>query len=177
MQFAKRSSRASNTIAPCLIPGRQVSSPPHSNRGAPGSYPTSRGATPPFFTNIGFQAGTADAIRFIRVPPPPPPPLFSSPHGFEYIYTLTGYVSSVNSICIVKIGNYTVTRVSWWHGPFVSLRFIRPHHRGESRSPPLLQEHSGLATIVSSNFNRLSGGSLPFFYRGRVGEGNGWIII
>lgn len=87
MQFAKRSSRASNTIAPCLIPGRQVSSPPHSNRGAPGSYPTPRGATPPFFTNIGFQAGTADAIRFIRVPAPPPlPPLLFSPRLRIHIY-------------------------------------------------------------------------------------------
>lgn len=46
--------------------------------------------------------------------------LFASPLPGIHIHAAS--ISSVDSICIVKIGNYTVTRVSC---PFVSLRFIR----------------------------------------------------
>lgn len=164
MQFAKRSSRASNTIALCLIPtaDRDLSSPLESRRPRIESNPPPpRGARDPFFFHeywISSRDGRCDPIYSYSSPPFP-----TAPHG--YIYTLAGYVSSVNSICIVKIGNYTVTRVSWWHGSFVSLRFIRPRHRRESRSPPLLQEHSGLGP----SFHRISigfPGEPSFFFIG-----------
>lgn len=151
MQFAKRSSRPRTQLHPASSLA-DTSLPLSLSHSLPSWIETGSRPTPPFFTNIGFQAGMADAIRFIRVPPPPLPG----------IHIHAASISSVDSICIVKIGNYTVTRVSC---PFVSLRFIRriaiTYYRSIRVSGP----------AVSSNFNRLFEGERFSFSLERGGVG------
>ena len=132
MQFAKRSSRPriqlrpphpcwSPPPPPLLLAVRPV---PLLNRDQTVSTPA---ATLSFFSRIlDFQPEwpmRSDLFVFL-----------CSRHAAPAF--VSGYsglrISSVNSICIVKIGNYTVTRVSYRTLPppvrdsFVSLRFIRP---------------------------------------------------
>lgn len=125
MQFAKRSSRLRIQLHPPHPWPLAVRRVPLLNRDQIVSTPA---ATLLFFTNIGFRAGMANAIRFIRAP------LVAL--AFASGYSRPG-ISSVNSICIVKIGNYTVTRVSCRLDPFVSLRFIRPRDPRIAIAPPI----------------------------------------
>lgn len=164
MQFAKRSSRASNTIALCLIPtaDRDLSSPLESRRPRIESNPPPRRARPLLFSRIlDFKPGRPmRSDLFVFLP--------SLPHGSPRIHIYAGWIRKLG-----QFNMYCENRKLYGNTRILVARLFR--FFAVYSSPPskriaitaAITGAFGSRTVVSSNFNRLSGGAFFFFHRGR----------
>lgn len=138
-------------------------SSPHSNRGAPGSCPTPRGARDPSFFHeywISSRNGRCDPIYSYSSPPLPL-------HGSPRIYIYAGWIRKLgqfNMYCENRklYGNTRILVAQ----PF---RFFAVYSSPPSKRIAITAAITGAfgsRTVVSSNFNRLSGGAFSFFIGG-----------
>lgn len=139
-------------------------SPPHSNRGAPGSSPTPppRRARPLLFSRIlDFKPGRPmRSDLFVFLP--------SLPHGSPRIHIYAGWIRKLG-----QFNMYCENRKLYGNTRILVARLFR--FFAVYSSPPskriaitaAITGAFGSRTVVSSNFNRLSGGAFFFFHRGR----------